>query len=156
MTKVLRCEDFLAGRPYAVHGATAGEVSRHAVKRLAGIHHAKEPTPAIAAAVQRSIRADAVDAGAGKLTGGKRHGDRDRRALLVGVAGLPDHPGCGPMSQFPGMEWPLSSGGLGFAPTAQSLSGSSISNRRIPPGNRCCSFSYSCHTSGSGCFQSCM
>lgn len=62
MTKVLRCEDFMAGCPYAVHGATEEEVLRHAAKHLAEAHHIKELTPGIAATVKRNIRTEAVEA----------------------------------------------------------------------------------------------
>jgi len=56
MTKVLRCEDFMAGCPYAVHGATEEAVLREAAKHLAEAHHIKELTPGIAAKVKSNIR----------------------------------------------------------------------------------------------------
>lgn len=63
MTKVLRCEDFMAGCPYAVHGASEEEVLRHVVKHLADVHHIKELTPGLTATVKRNIRTKAVEGG---------------------------------------------------------------------------------------------
>jgi predicted small metal-binding protein len=58
MKKVLRCEDFMAKCPYAVHGKTEEEVLREAAKHLAETHHIKELTPGIAAKVKSNIRTE--------------------------------------------------------------------------------------------------
>jgi len=58
MAKILRCEDFMVGCPYAVHGASEEEVLREATKHLAEVHHIKELTPGIAATVKRNIRTE--------------------------------------------------------------------------------------------------
>ena len=55
MAKILRCEDFMAGCPYAVRGATEEEVVRHAAKHLAEVHQ-QERTPGLAAKVKSNIR----------------------------------------------------------------------------------------------------
>ena len=56
MAKTLRCQDFMVGCSYVVHGATEEEVLRKATTHLADVHHIKEPTPGIAATVKRNIR----------------------------------------------------------------------------------------------------
>ena len=58
MAKSLRCEDFMVGCPYAVHGASEEEVVREATKHLVEVHHIQELTPGIAAAVLRNIRTE--------------------------------------------------------------------------------------------------
>ena len=59
MTKVLRCEDFMAGCPYTVRAATEEEVLREATKHLAEVHHVKALTPGLTATVTRNIRTEA-------------------------------------------------------------------------------------------------
>jgi predicted small metal-binding protein len=56
MTKVLRCEDFMAKCSYTVHGSTDEEILLEATKHLMEVHHIKELTPGIAATVKRNIR----------------------------------------------------------------------------------------------------
>lgn len=56
MANVLRCEDFMVGCPYVVHGATREEVSRQAAEHLAADHHIQELTPGLATTVKRNIR----------------------------------------------------------------------------------------------------
>jgi predicted small metal-binding protein len=58
MAKIVRCEDFMVGCPYAVRGATEEEVLREATTHLAEVHHLTELTPGIAATVQRNIRTE--------------------------------------------------------------------------------------------------
>ncbi len=58
MAKIVRCEDFIVGCPYAVRGATEEEVLREAATHLAKVHHIKELTPGIAAKVKSNIRTE--------------------------------------------------------------------------------------------------